>query len=465
MGNQPHSPYFNLSMIRNIEMFFGRTSLLKRFYAALASRQSVSILGQRRIGKSSFLWCASLPEMFDRFAFDLKSHIFVFLDLHDYLDKTREDFFHSVSQEIIDQSAKVAGLTLRTEARGADEFSSILDQVVRKGFFPVLLLDSFDKVTQNEHFGPEFFGFLRAQASRGRVSYVTASIAPLYDVCHRGIQGSPFFNIFYNYTLEALTPVETFNLISIPAERAGLSFTETEVELVRDLAGRHPFFIQRVCHILFEEKVQQDDEEREVNEQHLRKLAYNELEPHFKACWGELPDAQHMQLYYEVRRRDGAAREMPELSESALFLQFVANTQRVGVFQIGIKEVEEALDSLNNSQELGEAALWHMQIVSRRLEGKSSSSAAERGMVIREVLREAFERLRPGNVRSDSASEWLCYNVLYYRYFKHHNITNEQIAARLALGSVRQFYRERTRAIEALLNVLLEMERSVTILP
>ena len=154
---------------------------------------------------------------------------------------------------------------------------------------------------------------------------------------------------------------------------------------------------------------------------------------------------------------------MPELSESILFRQFVANTHRVGVFQVSAKEVEEALDSINNPQELGEASLRHMQIIAQRLEGKPSSSATERGMIIREVLREAFERLRPGNVRSDAASEWLCYNVLYYRYFKHHNITNEQIAARLGLGSPRQFYRERPKAIEALLNVLLEMERSVTV--
>ena len=463
MGNQPQNPYFNLSMIHNPDMFFGRTSLLKRFYAALASHQSVSILGKRRIGKSSFLWCSSLPEMFNRFSFDLKSHIFVFLDLHDYLHKTAEDFFHSVSQQIVEQSAKVANLTLLTEARGADEFGSILDQVVRNGFFPVLLLDSFDKVTQNEHFGPDFFGFLRAQASRGRVSYVTASMAPLYDVCHRGIEGSPFFNIFYNYSLDALTPVEAINLISIPAERAGLPFTEAEVELVRKLAGRHPFFIQRVCHALFEEKIQQEDEEKEISEGYLRKIAYSELLPHFKDCWELLTQAQHMQLRNEIKRKDGEERHMPELSESMLFRQFVANVHRMGVFEITAKDVEAALDVINNPQELGEGSLRHMQIIAQRLEGKNPTSAAERGIIIREVLREAFERLRPGGVRSDSDSQWLIYNILYYRYIKYHNITNDQLAARLGLGSVRQFYRERTRAMEALLNVLLEMERLVTV--
>ncbi len=50
-------------------------------------------------------------------------------------------------------------------------------------------------------------------------------------------------------------------------------------------------------------------------------------------------------------------------------------------------------------------------------------------------------------------------SILYYRYFKHH-LKHEQIAARLELGSVRQYYREQKKAVEALLNTLLEMEAS-----
>ena len=169
------NPYFNLATIRNPEMFFGRTLLLRRFYEAVYNRQSVSLLGPRHIGKSSFLWCAALPEMQARFPYDLSRHIFVFLDLREYLQKTCEDFFHHVSKELILQSAKV-GLSLQAESEGEDEFSSVLDQIAEQGFFPVLLLDGFDKVTRNEHFGPEFFWFLRAQASMGLVSYITASM-------------------------------------------------------------------------------------------------------------------------------------------------------------------------------------------------------------------------------------------------------------------------------------------------
>ena len=79
-------------------------------------------------------------------------------------------------------------------------------------------------------------------------------------------------------------------------------------------------------------------------------------------------------------------------------------------------------------------------------------------MAIREVLNEAFERLRGPGVRSYSESDWLLYNILYYRYFKHH-MKNEHIAARLGIPNMRQYYRHRNKAIKAVLDILFEMEK------
>ena len=459
MGNQSPNPYFNLAMIRNVEMFFGRNKLLKRFYAALANRQSVSILGKRRIGKSSFLWCAALPEMQARFPFDLSHHIFIFLDLHDYLHRSSEDFFHRVSREIIEQAEKVPGLVLPVETNGADVFSRLLDQIFKRGFFPVLLLDSFDKVTLNEDFGPEFFGFLRAQASRGRVSYVTASMKPLYEVCHRSIAGSPFFNIFYKYSLEALTSEEAYDLITIPSKEAGVIFTEEEVALVSKLAGRHPFFIQRVCHFLFEEKTQPGN--KDVDEVLLKSEVYNDLLPHFKDSWAQFTEEEQMRLRKEAREEGNQQRRFPELSESALFKIFIFGTGQMGQFSISLEELDTTLDMISDPQALGSGSLPYMQIISQRLGNNASPSVMEKGVVVREVLREALEHLKAGSMRSDSAPEWQLYNILYYRYFKYH-LKNEQIATRLEFTSIRQFYRARTKALEALRNVLLEMEREAT---
>jgi len=73
------------------------------------------------------------------------------------------------------------------------------------------------------------------------------------------------------------------------------------------------------------------------------------------------------------------------------------------------------------------------------------------------VLTEAFERLRGNGYRKDSAADWRLYNILHYRYFKNH-LKNDHIAARLEYTSTRQYFRDRSKALETLFNVLLEME-------
>lgn len=447
------NPYFSKTMIRKPEMFFGRRELLGHVYETVAHCQSASIVGPRGIGKSSFLWYASLPEVQGQFPFDLSRHFFVFLDLREYLRKTCEDFFHKVSREIIAEGKKWS-LALHSDSKGEDEFSSILDQVEEHGFFPVLLLDAFDKVTLNEHFDPAFFEFLRALASSGLVSYVTASIAPLSEICHSGIAGSPFFNIFYTYQMGTLSSEEARALITTPMQQRGMSFSNTEVAVVLKLSGRHPFFIQQVCHLLFKEKAQHDY--AEIDKSHLKKLAFKELCTVFKDTWEKMSETDRRRLLDELLRRENQQRILPELSESELFMQFVRKTYQGDQFQLCYEDVEEALDKIRDVSALGDTNLYRMKIISQRLENKAMPSTTEKGLVIREVLSEAFERLRANGTRSDTAPEWLFYNILHYRHFRHH-LKNDAIASRLGF-STRQYYRQHEKAVEALVNVLCDME-------
>lgn len=456
MDNWSSNPYYYMTTIRTADMFFGRKNLLRRFYEAILNHQSVSLVGQRHIGKSSFLWCAGLPEIQEQFPFDLRRFIFVPLDLREYLYKNSTDFFQNVTREILLQSKKIPDLKLNIEGQGEEAFSLILDQIEEQNHYPVLLLDAFDNVTLNKHFGPEFFSFLRSYATMGQVSYVTSSIASLYELCHRGIVDSPFFNIFYNYTLEALTHEEALDLVRVPAQKAGAPFTDEEVLWVIKMAGRHPFFLQRVCYTLYDEKMQL--EHGEVDLLHVRNQAFKDLKPHFQDTWDRLTKEQQASLQDEAQQKDRQNREFPELSESAFFRQFVRNTCKVGLFNMSVEELELALDKNSDPRALGETNLRLLKSVSRRFSNDNETSTVERGLAIREVLNEAFERLRGSATRSDSDPTLQDYNILYYRYFKYH-LKNEQIAARIGI-SVRQYFRYRTKAIEALLNILFEMEKS-----
>ena len=66
------NPYIDMMPIHEAAKFFGREYLLRRFYSAIANRQSISLIGSRHIGKSSLLTCACREEIQERFEVDLR---------------------------------------------------------------------------------------------------------------------------------------------------------------------------------------------------------------------------------------------------------------------------------------------------------------------------------------------------------------------------------------------------------
>jgi AAA-like domain len=457
MSDIMDNPYYSTSALHNTNMFFGRMLLLRRIYSALANRQSISLVGLRHMGKSSLLHCLRQPELLRQFEYDFSRCIFVPIDLREYRDKNSEDFFAAVSRQIILQSQ--GRLQKLSQEHGNEhEFSSLLDQISEQKFHTILLMDAFDNVTRNSNFDLSFFSYLRSQATLGKVSYVTATIAPLNKVCHSSIEESPFFNIFARHILQPLAPDDAYALATQPAMQAGLSFTEQEVACALDLSGYHPFFIQRVCYVLFEEKYRLHG--AQIDCDHLTALAYAELEPYFDSIWERLEREQQEVLKNQVLFKSSSNVEIPELSESSLFRRFVFEKFAQQRYTPTLEAVEEALDKLQNPSVLGETDLQHLRIVSLRAK-HATSTPAEKGMAIREVLTEAFEHLRGSGYRNDTEPAWRAYNILYYRFFKHH-LKNDMIVARMDFTSSRQFFRERKKAIEAFYHVLLEMEDNPT---
>ena len=283
-GFTSRNPYGQLAAIRNAEMFFGREDSLSLLYNALLDGQCIAITGPRRVGKSSLLTCCRLFEMRQRLGYNLDGHLLILVDLEEHLQRTPDDFFVFICELLLQQSRPKVSLEMPSGI-GSDRFSLLLSQCKSQGIHPVLLLDEFDAIVRNPQFNPDFFSFLRAQANAGRVSYVTASFSTLDQICHSEIVGSPFFNIFSHHRLGPLTQNTAKALITIPSTAAGCPFTENEIQFVLKLAGRHPFYIQRACYFLFEEK---SHAQTRLNAQHLANRIYDELLPHFAYAWNHL---------------------------------------------------------------------------------------------------------------------------------------------------------------------------------
>ena len=75
---------------------------------------------------------------------------------------------------------------------------------------------------------------------------------------------------------------------------------------------------------------------------------------------------------------------------------------------------------------------------------------------LRTVLKQAIERLRPDGQRQITAPEWILYNILELKFLQGRRV--REITLRLAM-SESDLYRKQRVAIEAVAQVLAEMER------
>lgn len=451
MNQLPQNPYGSKSMLRNPNMFFGRIEVLRHIYSEIRDRQCLSLVGSRRIGKSSVLGLLSIPELQKRLGYDLTHCLFAFIDLEERVQETVEDFLGYVMKQLVGQSQ--AKISLKApQTNDVNTFRNFLDEIKSEGCYPVLLLDEFDSITTNPRFDYSFFAFLRAQANTGNVSYITASKEPLDKLCHKDIHGSPFFNIFSTHELGMFTRQEAVDLITQPSQRAGMSFTDAEVEWILKLGGRHPFFLHRTCYYLFEQKI---SDESAIDLKHVSQQIYEQLHPHFKYTWEHLDGRQQEILQWEARREQASQRKLPVFGESALFREFVRKVGSVDLTSITIDDLCKIMDELSDLRFLGESKLGYLNMVYVQVHDSDNISTIEKGVIVDKLLQSAVEQLRPKGTNQSVENDWRLYNILIWRH--RDKMQNEEIAARLGIG-LRHFYRERKRAAKALLQVLMKME-------
>lgn len=241
--------------------FFGRQYEAGLVFSRLrnAEFESSSLVGERRVGKTSLLNYLAHPDVRHNHGLDQNSYIFVYEDLQ-MVDKDTTPvklwlrLLKQMSRYCQDFEVKqVLEEIYETESINTFALADIFDSVGKKGQHVVFLLDEFEHVTKNQNFGPDFFYGLRSLATQRILSLITSSRRELIDLCHsEAIRTSPFFNIFANISLPPFTQVEAQNLIYCSLDGTNVSFTDAELNIIFQIAGFHPYFLQIACSFLFE---------------------------------------------------------------------------------------------------------------------------------------------------------------------------------------------------------------------
>jgi hypothetical protein len=237
------NPYWNRLAIDDPRAFFGRQRERQQLAQLIDRGQPVSIVGQRRIGKTSLLRSLSFP--------DLKSwsETFRFISIDgSYFADADEQGFLGFLLDQLEEELEISPLPVQRES-----LFEAAEQARSRQMRLAILIDEFDIIAYNERIASgQLFSFLRALVQEFRIPIVLVSRdGRLEPLLHNSAVGSPFWNIFTTFYLGPLTRDEARTMVCEPAEACNKPFAEDQVKEIFNLGGLHPFFLNIACTYAF----------------------------------------------------------------------------------------------------------------------------------------------------------------------------------------------------------------------
>ncbi len=286
------NPYIFRGPVHDPAMFYGRRHELNEVAAFLRGNQSVSVVGPRKIGKTSLLFHLMRPQVWPDLGLD-EDILFVYMDCEVLGEGGHEEILAQFAGEIaaaLDERAlpPEPALERAMDKPSRLSFEGAIRKLNRRGLRVALILDEFERLSNNEDLNVNFFNALRSAAGRYKLAYVTGSACPLIQLTYSGrskeILSSPFFNIFAPLFLGLFPEEEARQLIRQPAQEAGEPFPPDTEDFIYELVGGHPLALQVACFHAFDAP---DDTAM------IEKQATQELTPHFQYYWQNLtPEEQ-----------------------------------------------------------------------------------------------------------------------------------------------------------------------------
>lgn len=297
------NPFTYGNPISDPRRFVGRAREVEQIVGRLRNEEfeSSSLVGDRRIGKTSLLNYLTDPGVRAAHGLGPGDYIFVYVDL-EMVDETmgHEQLWRRLlvlmrrqckDRELTELLAALEGAE-RLDTFALDE---LFQQVDDRGQHVIFLLDEFEHVTANANFGPDFYYGLRSLILHHQVALVTSSRLELIELCHSDtIKSSPFFNIFANINLRLFSQADFRRMVSQSLNGTTVEFSDREMGQVFDLAGLHPYFLQAACWALYESHRKGLDEAARSN--FLLEQFRLEATPHLVDYWDNSDDYEKIVL-------------------------------------------------------------------------------------------------------------------------------------------------------------------------
>lgn len=297
---QIDNPFIYGKPVQHPEHFFGRGDEVSSVLSRLRQNGSSSLIGERSVGRTSILNYINHPSVRQSQDLHPSKYIFVYLNVQT-LDsdvtpvRLWQWLLQEMAQNCLDAEIKQV-LENMSQARSVETLAitKFFERMNKKEQYPVFLLDEFELITKNKSFGPDFFYHLRNLATLGPLSLVTSSRRDLGDLCHsEAIRCSPFFNIFGTVNIRLLTKEEAQDLILHSLNGTDISFSSDDLDVILQMAGTHPYFLQVASSFLFEASVRNLSTDKYT---FLRKKFDEQTISLLRSYWGTSNDQERIIL-------------------------------------------------------------------------------------------------------------------------------------------------------------------------
>ncbi len=275
---RPQNPFFSGGAVPP-ELFYGRRELLQAMVNRVGGRvaQSISIVGERRMGKSSLLnyFKAQAEQLLPPGI----SFILVYLDLMKAYCHTWAGLMRALRREL-------TAIWREPWPAASDgdlvAFDFALEELQADNIRLLLCLDEVEHLTQRPDEFNDVLEDWRAAGSMGQMAMITASAQPLADLCASGGLTSPFYNIFSQHWLGLLSADEWPALVT-----QNMAASAADLDFMDEVAGGHPFFTHMAAGYLWEaQAIGVIDYDR------LRQELWFQFQPHLQHLWRKLTPAE-----------------------------------------------------------------------------------------------------------------------------------------------------------------------------
>ena len=297
--------------VRDPRNFFGWKEEIKSIYRQILALNSISLIGERKIGKTSLLLYLVHPQTLARYR--IPENILMF-----YIDISSCSFFRSsdvfrrflecISEKTTGKVKEETENLLKKDHLHFQQFEDIIAKINDNNQKIIFLLDEFESISMVKQ--GDIFSKLRYLAQMYDVVFVISTVRDLRSLFREErFSTSPFFNIFTKYQLHGLDERASRELITVNFERVGREIDPTVVDSIIRFSGNNPFFLKLTCYFYFEMAING----KKYFDNDLKASIQSKLEPYHRYNWEHLPRDEQAALL-EIIKNENTNDPFAELS-------------------------------------------------------------------------------------------------------------------------------------------------------